>query len=65
MPKYIPMTEELEKSHPCFICGCEVWGDDEICDSGLCKIEMKFFKEDFEADLLDWSDRIWSRSDRD
>jgi hypothetical protein len=65
MPKYIPMVEEIEKSHSCFICGCEVWGESETCDNEICKQQMKIFVEDFYADQLSWADSLWNRSDRD
>ncbi len=54
MPKYVPTTEELEKSHPCFICGCEIFGNDETCDNELCKQQMQIFKDDFWEDIYSY-----------
>jgi hypothetical protein len=65
MSKYSPTIEEYELPHPCFICGADVWGDAEICQSEFCNAEMESFRKDFEADQLDWCERLWDRSDRD
>jgi len=65
MSKYIPMLEEIELPHPCFICGADVWGDAETCGSELCNSQMEVFRNDVQADQLIWCERLWNRSDRD
>jgi hypothetical protein len=58
MPKYVPSIEDMYVTHSCFICGTMVENESsETCGNNMCEEQMKFFKEDFEADLLDLFDK--------
>ena len=53
MSKYKPTREDMYSTKPCFICGADVLDEERETCSDLCQQQYQFFKEDYEADMLD------------
>jgi len=54
MPKYIPKSDDLYETKPCFICGRDVVFENEDTCSDLCRQQKQIFDDDWEAFL--WKD---------